>query len=117
MLIIIFFCSQAEEVIAAQKLDKEYLGITGLPAFTKGAAKLALGDDSEVIKDGRVSTEICFSFKISGDEIQLCCGDQRDKLQSKYEDDCLMGRGLIFHWIGKGSPCGSNFCVYYQVTL
>ena len=51
-------------MIAAQKLDKEYLGITGLPAFTKGAARLALGDDSEVIKDGRVSTKlfVCFAL-------------------------------------------------------
>ena len=48
--------SQAEDIIRSQNLDKEYLGITGLADFAKGAAKLAFGDDSSVISDGRVST-------------------------------------------------------------
>ncbi len=36
-------------------MDKEYLGIGGLGEFTKSCAQLALGDDSEVLKSGRVS--------------------------------------------------------------
>ncbi|XP_072168681.1 aspartate aminotransferase, mitochondrial-like [Diadema setosum] len=44
---------KAEEILQGQKLDKEYLGITGLPDFAKGAAKLALGEDSVVISEGR----------------------------------------------------------------
>ncbi|KAG2350423.1 hypothetical protein BDR05DRAFT_954525 [Suillus weaverae] len=37
---------KAEEKIAAAKLDKEYLPITGLPSFTSNATKLAYGADS-----------------------------------------------------------------------
>lgn len=37
---------KAEVKIAAAKLDKEYLPITGLPGFTNNAAKLAYGADS-----------------------------------------------------------------------
>uniref|UniRef100_A0A4W5QQ97 Aspartate aminotransferase n=1 Tax=Hucho hucho TaxID=62062 RepID=A0A4W5QQ97_9TELE len=44
---------KAEAQIAAKKLDKEYLAIGGLGDFTKACAKLALGDDNEVIKSGR----------------------------------------------------------------
>lgn len=47
--------SQAEAQIAAKKLDKEYLAIGGLGDFTKACAKLALGDNNEVTKSGRVS--------------------------------------------------------------
>jgi len=42
-------------LIAAQQLDKEYLGIGGLGEFTKACAQLALGADNEVLKSGRVS--------------------------------------------------------------
>jgi len=35
--------------------DKEYLGITGLPAFTSAAADLAFGADSIVRQEHRVS--------------------------------------------------------------
>jgi len=35
--------------------DKEYLGITGLPEFTKNAALLAYGADSAPLKAGSVS--------------------------------------------------------------
>ena len=35
-------------------LDKEYAGIIGLPDFCKLSAQLALGEDSEVIKQGLV---------------------------------------------------------------
>ena len=45
--------------IQAQKLvedmDKEYLGITGLPTFTKAAAELAFGPGNPVLEDKRVS--------------------------------------------------------------
>ncbi|KAJ8003211.1 hypothetical protein DPEC_G00167050 [Dallia pectoralis] len=44
---------KAEAQLAAKKLDKEYLPIGGLGDFNKACAKLALGDDSEVIKSGR----------------------------------------------------------------
>lgn len=44
---------EAERVIVDQKLDKEYLGITGLPAFFKAAADLAFLPDSDVIKQKR----------------------------------------------------------------
>ena len=37
------------------KLDKEYAGITGVPAFTKAAALLAYGPDSTAIKEDRVA--------------------------------------------------------------
>ncbi|XP_072013523.1 aspartate aminotransferase, mitochondrial-like [Amphiura filiformis] len=47
---------KAEELIASQKLDKEYLGIGGLADFTKASAKLALGADSEVLQSGRSIT-------------------------------------------------------------
>ncbi|XP_003743821.1 aspartate aminotransferase, mitochondrial [Galendromus occidentalis] len=47
---------QAEQKLAEQKHDKEYLPIGGLPAFCENAAKLALGKDSFVIKTGRNAT-------------------------------------------------------------
>lgn len=45
----------AEEKVVSSKLDKEYAGITGIPAFTKAAAILAYGADSPVIKEDRVA--------------------------------------------------------------
>ena len=44
----------AEEKVVAAKADKEYAGITGVPAFTKGAAELAYGADSAVLKEDRL---------------------------------------------------------------
>ncbi|XP_022082242.1 aspartate aminotransferase, mitochondrial-like isoform X2 [Acanthaster planci] len=44
---------KAEAKIAASNMDHEYLGITGLPEFTKASARLAFGEDSEVISSGR----------------------------------------------------------------
>ncbi|KAL0968143.1 hypothetical protein UPYG_G00262930 [Umbra pygmaea] len=44
---------KAEAQIASKKMDKEYLAIGGLGDFNKACAKLALGDDNEVIKSGR----------------------------------------------------------------
>jgi len=43
----------AEKAIYEAKMDQEYLGITGLPAFTKAAAKLAMADAGNVIAEGR----------------------------------------------------------------
>ncbi|KAK7183860.1 uncharacterized protein CC84DRAFT_1163278 [Paraphaeosphaeria sporulosa] len=45
---------QAEQKIVQANLDKEYAGITGVPAFTKAALELAYGPDSAPIKEGRV---------------------------------------------------------------
>ena len=42
---------KAEEKLSELNLDKEYLGIAGLPEFTAAAAKLAFGDKSRVIAD------------------------------------------------------------------
>ncbi|KIH43639.1 hypothetical protein ANCDUO_26350 [Ancylostoma duodenale] len=47
---------EAEQRLMAEKLNKEYAGIAGLPDFTKLAAKLALGENSEVIESGRITT-------------------------------------------------------------
>lgn len=47
--------SQAEALIAAKQLDKEYLPIGGLGEFNKACAQLALGAENEVLKSGRVS--------------------------------------------------------------
>lgn len=46
---------QAEALIAAKQMDKEYLPIGGLGEFNKACAQLALGDNNEVLKSGRVS--------------------------------------------------------------
>lgn len=43
-----------------KNLDKEYAGITGVPAFTKAAGELAYGEDSSVIKDNRVNLFLFF---------------------------------------------------------
>ena len=44
----------AEKKVVDSQLDKEYAGITGVPSFTKAAAKLAYGPDSAPIKEDRV---------------------------------------------------------------
>lgn len=46
---------QAERKIVDRQLDKEYAGITGVPAFTKAAALLAYGADSAPLKEDRVA--------------------------------------------------------------
>ena len=46
----------------ASKMDKEYAGIIGMPTFTKAAAVLAYGPESEVLKNGQVA----LSQSISG---------------------------------------------------
>lgn len=45
---------KAEEFLAASNPDKEYLPISGLPEFTKGAAKLAYGAESKPLNDNAV---------------------------------------------------------------
>ena len=49
-----FSLVQAEAQIAARSLDKEYLPIGGLAEFCKASAELALGENNEVLKSGRV---------------------------------------------------------------
>ncbi|XP_030832115.1 aspartate aminotransferase, mitochondrial [Strongylocentrotus purpuratus] len=44
---------QAEDKVRNMSLDKEYLPITGLADFAKGAAKLAFGQDSQHLAEGR----------------------------------------------------------------
>lgn len=45
----------AEKKVIDSNLDKEYAGITGVPAFTKAAALLAYGPDSKAIAEDRVA--------------------------------------------------------------
>jgi len=45
----------AEEKVVGSNLDKEYAGITGVPAFTKAAAVLAYGSASDSIKNDRIA--------------------------------------------------------------
>ncbi|KAJ3072298.1 aspartate transaminase aat1 [Podochytrium sp. JEL0797] len=47
---------KAEKIITAAHQDKEYLGITGLPAYNQLAAELAYGENSPALKAGRVVT-------------------------------------------------------------
>ena len=42
---------QAEQLISAQHLDKEYAAITGLSEFCEASVRLLLGDDSTIIKN------------------------------------------------------------------
>ena len=46
---------KAEEKLNELNLDKEYLGIAGLPEFTAAAARLAFGDKSPVITEKLVN--------------------------------------------------------------
>ncbi len=45
----------AEQKVVEAKADKEYAGITGVPAFTKAAALLAYGPDSLPLKEDRIA--------------------------------------------------------------
>ena len=45
----------AEKKVVESNLDKEYAGITGVPAFTKAAAVLAYGSGSDAIKNDRIA--------------------------------------------------------------
>lgn len=46
---------KAEKIIVEKNLDKEYAGITGIPAFTSAAAELAYGSNSAPILENRVA--------------------------------------------------------------
>ncbi|KAI5290342.1 aspartate transaminase aat1 [Ascosphaera aggregata] len=46
---------EAEARVVDAKLDKEYAGITGVPAFTKAAAALAYGPDTAAVKEDRIA--------------------------------------------------------------
>jgi aspartate aminotransferase len=48
------YFQKAEEIVRASAPDKEYLPITGLAAFTKNAALLAYGPNSQPLNDGAV---------------------------------------------------------------
>lgn len=45
-------------MIASKKMDKEYLPIGGLADFTRASAELALGENSEAFKSGRVRSRL-----------------------------------------------------------
>ena len=45
----------AEQKVVDSSLDKEYAGITGVPAFTAAAARLAYGPDSAAVAEDRVA--------------------------------------------------------------
>eukprot|EP00286_Rhodomonas_abbreviata_P026867 CAMPEP_0181295956 /NCGR_PEP_ID=MMETSP1101-20121128/4432_1 /TAXON_ID=46948 /ORGANISM="Rhodomonas abbreviata, Strain Caron Lab Isolate" /LENGTH=411 /DNA_ID=CAMNT_0023400759 /DNA_START=102 /DNA_END=1337 /DNA_ORIENTATION=- len=53
---------EAEKRIMAKNMDKEYTGITGIPAFVSSALSFAYGDDSEALTSQRVAA----SQSISG---------------------------------------------------
>jgi len=44
---------KAEQIVMGKSLDKEYLGITGLPAFTKAAAELAFDASNPLLSESR----------------------------------------------------------------
>ncbi|KAK8165476.1 mitochondrial aspartate aminotransferase-like protein [Phyllosticta citrichinensis] len=44
----------AEKHVVDSNLNKEYAGITGVPEFTAAAARLAYGEDSKPLKEGRI---------------------------------------------------------------
>lgn len=47
---------KAEAIIAESNFDKEYLPISGLPELRTESAKLIFGNDSQALKDNRVTT-------------------------------------------------------------
>ncbi|KAG1474005.1 hypothetical protein G6F56_000618 [Rhizopus delemar] len=53
---------KAENLMLEKNLDKEYAGITGVPAFTKAAGELAYGENSPAINENRLA----ISQSISG---------------------------------------------------
>ena len=46
---------RAEEIIMEKKMDHEYAPIDGIPTYVRNCAKLALGEDSDIVKDNRFS--------------------------------------------------------------
>ena len=49
---------RAEDALHKENLDKEYTLISGIAEFSSASAKLAFGEDSQIIKNGLV----CFIF-------------------------------------------------------
>ncbi|KAL8380815.1 hypothetical protein RB595_005214 [Gaeumannomyces hyphopodioides] len=49
---------QAEEKVVSSRMNKEYAGITGVPEFTAAGAKLAYGDNSDVLGRTAVTQSI-----------------------------------------------------------
>lgn len=49
---------QAEEKVVSSRMNKEYAGITGVPEFTAAGAKLAYGDNSDVLARTAVTQSI-----------------------------------------------------------
>lgn len=45
----------AEKIIVEKQMDHEYAGIQGIDSFVANSLKLAYGDDSQLLKDGRVA--------------------------------------------------------------
>ena len=46
---------KAEQIIVDKKMDHEYAGIEGIPSYINNVTKLAYGEDSQLLKDGRVA--------------------------------------------------------------
>ena len=44
-----------EKIIVEKQMDHEYAGIQGIDAFVANALKIAYGEDSAVLKEGRVA--------------------------------------------------------------
>jgi aspartate aminotransferase, mitochondrial len=46
---------KAEQIVVDRKMDHEYAGIQGIDSFVNNVLKLAYGEDSHLLKDGRVA--------------------------------------------------------------
>jgi aspartate aminotransferase len=47
---------EAEKILAKNNVDHEYCPISGVPSFCKSAATFAFGEDSALMRDGKVAT-------------------------------------------------------------
>ncbi|KAJ2171746.1 aspartate transaminase aat1 [Coemansia sp. RSA 560] len=67
--------TQAENQLLHEKLDKEYLPITGLPQFTRAAAQLAYGSSSPVLDRLAITQSISGTgaLRIGGAFVQRFC--------------------------------------------
>lgn len=75
---------QAEKQLMEKSLDKEYLPIIGLQDFCSNAAKLALGNNSDVISGGRNAT------------IQGISGTGSLRIGSMFLDQFLKGNKTVY---------------------
>lgn len=46
---------KAEQIVVDRKMDHEYAGIQGIDSFVNNVLKLAYGEDSALLKEGRVA--------------------------------------------------------------